>query len=163
MSDQPSLIVEPPHTLTPCDAVAAIITVEGRYLMQLRDPKPNIFYPGHWGLFGGGMEPGESEVGALVRELDEEIGLRLETAEARRFTALTFDFAYAGGPQSMVRGFYEIELDAARLEGLQIHEGREMRLLGAEEVLDPARLVAPYDAFALWMHVNRDRIAFGDG
>jgi hypothetical protein len=38
------------------DAVAAIIVVEdGRYLLQLRDDIPRIFYPGFWGCFGGGF------------------------------------------------------------------------------------------------------------
>ncbi len=42
------------------DAVAAIITVEdGRYLMQRRDDIPGIFYPGHWGCFGGAVAAGE--------------------------------------------------------------------------------------------------------
>ena len=35
------------------DAVAGILVLEdGRYLMQLRDDIPGIFYPDHWGLFG---------------------------------------------------------------------------------------------------------------
>ena len=34
-----------------------------------------IFYPGHWGLFGGAMEPGEAADAALRRELQEELGL----------------------------------------------------------------------------------------
>ena len=39
-------------SLRPANAVVAIIVVdETSYLMQLRDQKPNIFYPGHWGLF----------------------------------------------------------------------------------------------------------------
>ena len=47
----------PKHFLTDTarcagDAVAAIIVDEdGRYLMQLRDDIPRIFYPGHWGCF----------------------------------------------------------------------------------------------------------------
>ncbi len=42
------------------DAAAAIIFLDdGRYLMQHRDDKPGIFYPDHWGLFGGAIEPGE--------------------------------------------------------------------------------------------------------
>ena len=49
------------HPLQGDDAVAAIITVEdGRYLMQLRDDIPRIFYPGHWGCFGGAVGPDES-------------------------------------------------------------------------------------------------------
>ena len=42
----------PRPTLTMSDAVAAIIrTPEGKFLMQLRDARPNIWYPASWGLF----------------------------------------------------------------------------------------------------------------
>ena len=46
--------------LRPADAAAALIVVgaDGHYLMQLRDQKAGIFYPGHWGLFGGAIDPG---------------------------------------------------------------------------------------------------------
>ena len=41
-------------------AVAALLVLEdGRYIMQLRDDLPDIWYPGHWGLFGGGIDEGE--------------------------------------------------------------------------------------------------------
>lgn len=45
-----------------------------RFLMQLRDDLPDILYPGHWGLFGGHLEPGETPEAGLRRELDEELG-----------------------------------------------------------------------------------------
>jgi hypothetical protein len=42
--------------LRPSDAVAALLVHEdGRYIMQLRDQKEGIFYPGHWGCFGGAV------------------------------------------------------------------------------------------------------------
>ena len=42
----------------PHDAVAALLVHEdGSYIMQLRDSKPEIFYPGHWGCFGGQSIP----------------------------------------------------------------------------------------------------------
>ena len=44
------------------------------YLLQLRDFKSSIIYPGHWGAFGGAIEEGESPRSALGRELIEEIG-----------------------------------------------------------------------------------------
>jgi 8-oxo-dGTP diphosphatase len=44
------------------------------YLLQLRDFKPSIIYPGHWGAFGGAVEEGESPEAAMSRELIEEIG-----------------------------------------------------------------------------------------
>jgi 8-oxo-dGTP pyrophosphatase MutT (NUDIX family) len=76
--------------LVPGDAVAALILVESDgYLMQLRDPRPEIWYPGHWGLFGGGVEPGEEPLAALARELGEELELEVETAAL--FARFDFD------------------------------------------------------------------------
>jgi len=39
------------------------------YLLQLRDDKPSVEFPGHWGLFGGTIENGESPCEAASREL----------------------------------------------------------------------------------------------
>lgn len=55
-------------------AVSIAILQQGdQFLLQLRDNIPNIVYPGHWGLFGGHIEPGESPEIAVIRELQEEI------------------------------------------------------------------------------------------
>ena len=51
----------------------AILYQNDKFLMQLRDDIPNIVYPGHWGLFGGHLEPGEIPDVAVKRELLEEI------------------------------------------------------------------------------------------
>jgi 8-oxo-dGTP diphosphatase len=59
---------------SPVSVALAILEQNGKYLMQLRDDKPNIIYPGHWGLFGGHLEPGESADQGVRRELLEEIG-----------------------------------------------------------------------------------------
>jgi len=73
----------------PNHAVAALIQiVDGRYVLQLRDPKPEIFYPDHWGCFGGAIEPGERDEEALMRELREELGLSLADG-ARRASPLS--------------------------------------------------------------------------
>jgi 8-oxo-dGTP diphosphatase len=54
--------------------VALAVLQQGQSaLMQLRDDLPNILYPGHWGLFGGHVEPGETPEQAIQRELLEEI------------------------------------------------------------------------------------------
>ncbi len=60
--------------MSPPIAVAiAILYQDDHFLMQLRDELPHILYPGHWGLFGGHLEPGESPEMGLRRELWEEI------------------------------------------------------------------------------------------
>ena len=133
----------------PADAAVALIVVDGsRYLMQLRDQKPNIFYPGHWGLFGGALEPNEDAAVALKRELKEE--LRLDVAECRYFTNFTFDYGQHG---TVFRRFYEIAIPGFALEKLTLSEGAEMRAFPASELLNLPRVV-PYDSFAIWLHAS---------
>lgn len=58
----------------------AILYQENKFLMQLRDDIPNIPYPGHWALFGGHIEPGETPDVAVQREILEEIGYTLPSS-----------------------------------------------------------------------------------
>jgi 8-oxo-dGTP pyrophosphatase MutT (NUDIX family) len=137
------------------DAVAAIVTVEdGRYLMQLRDDIPRIFYPGHWGCFGGAVGPGEDGLDALQRELAEELEMQAPTAS--EFISLDFDLRNVGQKQCY-RRYYEIKVSAADVSRFSLHEGVEMRLFAPDELFD-LRLT-PYDSFALWLHFARDRLA----
>jgi len=66
---------------------AALLVCDGRYLMQLRDDKPDILLPGHWSLFGGTVDPGEDADAAIVRELIEELEFRPKRVEP--FTVYT--------------------------------------------------------------------------
>ena len=57
------------------EAVITLLHVNyDKYLLQLRDFKSHIAFPGFWGGFGGQVEKGESPVMAGVRELEEELG-----------------------------------------------------------------------------------------
>ena len=46
-------------------------------------------HPGRWDLPGGCVEDGESETGALERELREELGVRIATGSSFRLCRLT--------------------------------------------------------------------------
>ncbi|MBS0245073.1 MAG: NUDIX domain-containing protein [Proteobacteria bacterium] len=136
------------------DAAAAIIVTEdGRYLLQLRDDIPQIWYPDHWGLFGGAVDPGENEIQTLRRELKEE--LELDTADPQLFVGFDFDLKPTG-LKRYFRNYYEVRIDAATLACLVLHEGAEMRTFTGDEALS-LRLV-PYDAFALFLHYQRARL-----
>jgi len=56
---------------------ALLMNAQGAVLMQLRDDKPEIRFPGTWGLFGGSVDEGETPQAAIVREVSEELGYRL--------------------------------------------------------------------------------------
>jgi 8-oxo-dGTP pyrophosphatase MutT (NUDIX family) len=136
-------------------AVAALLVLQdGRYIMQLRDDIPGIWYPGHWGLFGGGIDEGEEEVAALRRELREE--LELELREARLFATINYDLQPIG-LDCYFRKYYEVPITNAEWNGLVLHEGRDVRALTGDQVLSLPKL-SPYDAFALFLHHNRNRL-----
>jgi 8-oxo-dGTP diphosphatase len=62
----------------PVEVAIAILTQDGKFLMQLRDNIPTILYPGLWGLFGGHIEAGETPEIAVEREIIEEIGYQIK-------------------------------------------------------------------------------------
>ena len=136
----------------PCDAVAALLVHEdGRYVMQLRDSKPEIFYPGHWGCFGGAVEAGETPVDALRRELREEI--QFDMPGATRFTQFDFDFSPLGYSK-VYRIYFEVKVSDAAFRRFVLREGQDVQAFLGEDLL-VTRRVTPYDAFAVWMHMSR--------
>ena len=50
--------------------------VNNKVLLQLRDVKESISFPGYWGFFGGSIDNGETPETAAKRELFEEIGYK---------------------------------------------------------------------------------------
>jgi 8-oxo-dGTP diphosphatase len=60
-------------------AVGVLIDPEGRFLLTSR-PEGKV-YAGYWEFPGGKVEPGESVVQALRRELNEELGITIGAAQ----------------------------------------------------------------------------------
>ena len=140
------------------NAVAALLVLaDGRYVMQLRDPLPNIFYPDHWGCFGGAVNAGEDPLAGLYRELREE--LEVEFGGAREFTRFDFDLRLIGKNQHRVyRIYYTVPVSEQDFSRCVLHEGAELRAFTGAEILIQPR-VTPYDAFAIWLHLHQPRFA----
>jgi 8-oxo-dGTP diphosphatase len=101
----------------------AILRQQGNFLMQLRDDDPNIFYPGHWGFFGGHLEPGETSDVGVRRELLEEIG----------YSPVTLNLYDRYEDDDVIRHIYygELEVD---INSLVLNEGMDLKLLTPEDI-----------------------------
>jgi len=136
-------------------AAAIIVTDDGRYLLQLRDDIPGIFYPGHWGCFGGAISAGETPLQALRRELAEELEYSPDGGE--EFVSFDFDLTRLGQGRKL-RAYFEFVVGADRIASFVLHEGAGLRTFSAGELFALPN-VTPYDSFALWLHVARGRFA----
>ena len=56
-----------------------------RLLLQLRDTLPETMGPGQWGIFGGRLELGETPRNCALREIEEELGIRLGSRSVQAF------------------------------------------------------------------------------
>ena len=67
-------------TLAPLQVVAAaLVDRQGRVLIAQRPP--GKWQAGRWEFPGGKVEPGETAEAAVVRELHEELGVRVDAAQ----------------------------------------------------------------------------------
>ena len=105
------------------ESVKAVIHSDGKILLQLRDEKPNIYYPGVWGLFGGNVEPNEKPIDALKRELLEEIELDIKD------TKLLFSWDHY--KYNSVLHFFSVPL-TVELTSLSLNEGQAMEFFSIE-------------------------------
>lgn len=151
-----ALLPTAPAPLRAADAVAALLLHEdGRYVVQLRDALPTIFYPGHWGCFGGAVDAPETPLAALTRELAEE--LEFNVASAKEFTRFEFDLSRLG-QRKVYRIYFEVPVSASDFDRFVLHEGAAFEAVDGGELL-MRRRVTPYDAFAIWLHMSRRRLA----
>src|SRR5579872_492447 len=101
-------------------AAALMVTGDGRYLMQRRDDAPWLRVPGHWCLFGGGVESGESAEQAMLRELAEE--LEYVPRAIRWFTEIGFVLPELGVTGTR-KVFFEIPIEPEETDRMVQHEG----------------------------------------
>lgn len=136
------------------DVAVLLTTFDGRYLMQLRDNVPWLRVPGHWALFGGRVEDGETPRQAAMRELMEE--LEFQPGRMHWFTETGFVMPQLNvGPSRKV--FFEARVTAEDIGRMVLHEGAAMRLFTLQELLDEPRIV-PWDIGAVILHARQDQI-----
>ncbi|MEW6335960.1 MAG: (deoxy)nucleoside triphosphate pyrophosphohydrolase [Acidobacteriota bacterium] len=104
--------------------VAAVIRADdGRLLVARRAEGQHL--AGLWEFPGGAVEPGETAEAALVRELDEELGI-----SARVGFPITFSW-HRDGEREILLLFYRVRMGCGRPVGRQ---GQEVRWVTPTEL-----------------------------
>jgi mutator protein MutT len=127
-------------------AAACIRDEEGRILLLRRSDGDNL-----WGFPGGAMELGERAAEAVVREVREETGLKVEpVALIGIYSRPEYAFVYPNGDRVQpVTIFFECRVVGGELR-LDMREIMGARYFGPEEELPPMRpccIAKAHDAF----------------
>ena len=100
-----------------------------RLLIYLRDEKADIPFPNYWDFFGGHVEVGETPEQALVREVNEELGIELVSYEFfRSYECLQ------GDVYPNKKYIYRARIDKT-IDELTLHEGQDSRASSSIDAL----------------------------
>lgn len=132
-----------PKTTMPAHLGAnAIITCQGKLLLEKRRDSDT------WGLVGGGVKKSETELQAIVREIWEELGLRIKPQQLRKLSVYGEPGRIAafrdGSIWRMVIVVFGLELP--EIPELTISaESKDLRLFTKEELKDVEIVVTHSD------------------
>lgn len=107
---------------------AVIYNQDGRFLLQHRDNIAGIAEPDRWGLFGGGVEENETPLGALERELMEELSCKVGQIENELFR-------WVRDPGNLLHVCFAVRF-TARNEDIFLTEGQNFAWLSLGEMVN---------------------------
>lgn len=137
-----------PKTTMPAHLGAnAIITCQGKLLLEKRRDSDI------WGLVGGGVKKTESTLDGMVREVYEELGLRIPKEKFRKLDVYGDPGRIAafkdGSVWRMVIVVYGLEFDTEPIMCISA-ESKELRFFSREEIRDIQIAVTHEDIVEDW-------------
>jgi len=127
----------------------AIITVNKKYLLQLRDNKRNIFFPGFWGLFGGRLDKKELQTKAVKREIKEETNLNVKVVRK----ILAVDFTMIGLKKE--RNIIYFDCKVLNNKKIILGEGKKYNFFSFNQV--KKLKIIPMDFVAINCHYHKNK------
>jgi 8-oxo-dGTP pyrophosphatase MutT (NUDIX family) len=119
----------------------------GRLLLQKREQKKTIYFPGLWGVFGGACNDGEHPKDAARREIIEELAIDKQH-NFRYLFHLSIQSPDLGEVRE--RHFYCTQFSKDDLDNIQLYEGETFQLFSPNRLPKPIDFV-PFDLAAILM------------
>ena len=130
----------------------AIITCKGKLLLEKRRDSDT------WGLIGGGVKKSETELQAMVREVYEELGIRVSADRFQKLAVYGEPGRIAafrdGSIWRMVIVVFGLELDEEPKMTVST-ESKELRFFTKEELADVQIVVTHSDIVGDWFENRR--------
>lgn len=127
-------------------SVAGIIFINNKYLFQIRDNKPSIWFPGYNGFFGGLVDKNETPYQAIKREILEELNMPVVKASL----LMKANFQVNKLKKQRERHYYLISLKKNFEKKLKINEGSGFKFLSIKQ-LKHSKMI-PWDITAIYYH-----------
>lgn len=106
-----------------------IVFYKKKYLLQLRDKKKGIHFPGFWGLFGGKIKPNETSLNAIKREIIEETNFEIKKFKYK------YRFNIKGKDLVSTRDITYFQGELKRLpDKISIREGKSFGFFSFDEI-----------------------------
>ena len=113
----------------------------GKILFQLRDE--NGRNPNKWGIFGGGIKKGEKPIDALIREIEEEIEIKISKTDISKEYKIPLVNYH----------IFEINLKDMQKK-FKLNEGKDMRFMTIKEFLNKKNALLRVKIFLKLFRVN---------
>ena len=127
-------------------SVAGVIFFKKKYLFQIRDNKPTIWFPGYNGFFGGLIDKKEKPEDAIKREIFEELNIKVLSCKL----LIKFRFQTKKFKEERERYYYLLDLPKNFEKKMFLNEGAGYKFLSINKF--KLNKMIPWDITATYYH-----------
>ena len=127
----------------------AIIIVNDKYLLQLRDNNKKNYFPNYWGLFGGQLNKNETYSNAAKREIKEEINLNIKIF--KKIFSVNFNIIGLKKRRSII--YYECKIK--KQANIILAEGQKYKFFSFNKI--KKLKIVPIDFVAINAHYYKNK------
>ena len=113
-------------------SVGAVIYFKEEYLIQKRSNKKNIYFPNLFGVFGGNVEKKEKIIKAVIREIFEELNIKLNSKQVKFFLKISFYSRHF--LKNRFRFYFFVKILKSQLNSIYLKEGQSYHFVNISKI-----------------------------